>query len=64
MILTRNITFGFNNIGFKTIEEFGNNKLFFFDDLEVEPIGRNFGKDCNVMGEVLLSQYELLLNIK
>jgi len=59
VIPTRNITFGFNNIGFKTIEEFGNNKFFCFDDLGVEPIGRHFGKDCNVMGEVLLSRYEL-----
>jgi DNA replication protein DnaC len=61
VIPTRNITFGFNNLGFKTIEEFGNNKLFCFDDLGVEPTGRHFGKDCNVMGEVLLSRYELLL---
>ena len=59
VIPTRNITFGFNNIGFKTIEEFGNNKFFCFDDLGVEPIGRHFGKDCNVMGEVLLSRYDL-----
>ncbi|MGB0897458.1 MAG: ATPase [Flavobacteriaceae bacterium] len=64
VIPTRNITFGFNNLGFKTIEEFGNNKLFCFDDLGVEPIGRHFGKDCNVMGEVLLSRYELLLKNK
>jgi len=64
VIPTRNIAFGFNNIGFKTIEEFGNNKFFCFDDLGVEPIGRHFGKDCNVMGEVLLSRYELLLKNK
>lgn len=64
VIPTRNITFGFNNIGCKTIEEFGNNKFFCFDDLGVEPIGRHFGKDCNVMGEVLLSRYELLLKNK
>lgn len=61
VIPTRNITFGFNNLGFKTIEEFGNNKFFCFDDLGVEPSGRHFGKDCNVMGEVLLSRYDLLL---
>lgn len=64
VIPTRNITFGFNNLGFKTIEEFGNNKFFCFDDLGVEPLGRHFGKDCNVMGEVLLSRYELLLKNK
>ena len=35
-----------------------------FDDLGVEPAGRFYGKDCNVMGEILLSRYELFLNHK
>ena len=64
VIPTRNITFAFNNIGYKTIEQFGNNKFFCFDDLGVEPIGKHFGKDCNVMGEVLLSRYDLFLKNK
>jgi len=42
----------------------GNNKIFCFDDLGVEPIGRHFGMDCNVMGEVLLPNYELLFKNK
>ena len=50
---TRNITFSFNHIGYKTIEDFGNGSYFCFDDLGVEPTGRFFGKDCNVMGEIL-----------
>jgi len=61
---TRNIVFAFNHTGYKTIEAFGNNKLYCFDDLGIEPTGRFFGKDCNVMGEILLSRHELFLQYK
>ena len=27
-------------------------------------MGRHYGKDCNVMGEILLSRYDLFLNKK
>ena len=33
-------------------------------DLGVEPMGTHFGKDCNVMGEILLSRYEFYQNTK
>lgn len=62
IIPSRNVVFGFNHIGYKTIEDYGNGQYFCFDDLGVEPIGRHFGKDCNVMGEVLLSRYELFVH--
>ncbi len=64
VIPTRNITFAFNHSGYKTIEHFGNNNFYCFDDLGVEPTGRYFGKDCNVIGEVLLSRYDLFLEHK
>ncbi len=64
VIPCRNIAFSFNHLGFKTIEDYGNTKLFCFDDLGVEPSGRYYGKDMNVMGEVLLSRYELYLQSK
>ncbi|SNZ01884.1 ATPase [Flagellimonas pacifica] len=60
----RNIVFSFNHIGYKTIEDYGNTQFFCFDDLGVEPTGRHFGKDCNVMGEILLSRYDLFMNHK
>ncbi|WP_422860658.1 ATPase [Flagellimonas sp. S174] len=59
VVPTRNIVFGFNHLGYRTIEDYGNTQFFCFDDLGVEPIGRHYGKDCNVMGEILLSRYEL-----
>ena len=59
IIPCRNIVFGFNHIGYKIIEDYGNGQFFCFDDLGVEPIGRHYGKDCNVMGEILLSRHEL-----
>ncbi|MEP5339256.1 MAG: ABC transporter ATP-binding protein [Algibacter sp.] len=64
IIPTRNIAFGFNHIGYKTIEDYGDGQYFCFDDLGIEPIGRHYGKDCNVMGEVLLSRYDFFLQTK
>ena len=64
VIPCRNVTFSFNHLGFKTVEEYGNTKFYCFDDLGVEPSGRFYGKDLNVMGEVLLSRYELYLSTK
>tara|TARA_R110002033_G_scaffold34137_5_gene71657 strand:- start:3626 stop:4288 length:663 start_codon:yes stop_codon:yes gene_type:complete len=64
LIPARNITFAFNNIGYKTIQEYGNSNFYCFDDLGVETSGRHFGKDCNVMGEILLSRYDLFLQRK
>ncbi|RKR07956.1 hypothetical protein CLV91_2718 [Maribacter vaceletii] len=64
IIPTRNIAFGFNHIGYKTIEDYGDSQYFCFDDLGVEPMGRYYGKDCNVMGEILLSRYEFFLQTK
>jgi DNA replication protein DnaC len=57
----RNIVFGFNHIGYKTIEDYGMTQFFCFDDLGVEPLGRHYGKDCNVMGEIIVSRYDLFL---
>ncbi|WP_205780323.1 ATPase [Flagellimonas oceanensis] len=64
VIPSRNLVFGFNHIGFKTIEDYGSSDYFCFDDIGVEPMGRYFGKDCNVMGEILLSRYELFVGSK
>lgn len=61
VVPARNITFSFNKSGFKIIEDYGNNGFYCFDDLGVETTGRHFGKDCNVMGEILLSRYDLFL---
>jgi len=64
IVPSRNLTFQFNNVGFKIIEQYGNNNFYCFDDLGVEPTGRHFGKDCNVMGEILLSRYDLFTQHK
>ncbi|TNJ46072.1 ATPase [Tamlana fucoidanivorans] len=64
MIPARNIVFGFNYLGYKTIEDYGNTQFFCFDDLGVEPMGRHYGKDCNVLGEILISRHDLFLKTK
>ncbi len=64
VIPCRNIIFSFNHIGFKAIEDYGESGYFCFDDLGVEPLGRFFGQDCNVLGEILLSRHDLLTSKK
>lgn len=64
VIPCRNIAFAFHHLGYKTIEDYGNSSYICFDDLGVEPVGRFYGQDCNVLGEILLSRYELFLNHK
>ncbi len=64
VIPCRNVVFGFNHIGYKVIQDYGNSQFFCFDDLGVEPLGRHYGKDCNVIGEILLSRYELFVKHK
>jgi energy-coupling factor transporter ATP-binding protein EcfA2 len=57
----RNVAFAFNNKGFEVIEKYQEPDPYCFDDLGVEPKGRYFGQDCNVMGEVILCRYDLFL---
>jgi energy-coupling factor transporter ATP-binding protein EcfA2 len=59
IIPCRNIVFSFNHLGFKTIEDYGNDGFYCFDDIGIEPMGKHFGVDSNVIGEILLSRYEL-----
>ncbi|AOW16870.1 ATPase [Polaribacter vadi] len=59
IIPCRNVVFSFNYLGFKTIEDYGNDDFYCFDDIGVEPIGKHFGVESNVIGEILLSRYDL-----
>lgn len=59
IIPTRNIVFNFNTTGFQVLEKYNETKNYCFDDLGVEPIGSHYGKDLNVMGEILLSRHDL-----
>lgn len=64
VIPCRNIAFAFNHVGYKIIEDYGMTKFFCFDDLGTEPWGRFYGKDCNVMGEILVSRHELFIKTR
>ena len=59
IIPTRNIVFNFNASGFEVLEKYNQTKNYCFYDLGVEPTGCHYTKECNVMGEILLSRYEL-----
>jgi len=60
-IPTCNIVFHFNASGFEVLEKYNQTKNYCFDDLGVEPKGSHYAKECNVMGEILLSRYELFM---
>lgn len=64
VIPSRNVVFAFNHLGYKTISQYGDHGFLCFDDLGVEPSGRHYGTESNVMGEIILSRYELLLSHK
>jgi DNA replication protein DnaC len=59
IIPTRNIVFSFNTSGYEVLEKYNETKNYCFDDLGVEPTGCHYSKECNVMGEILLSRYDL-----
>ena len=61
MIATRNIVFNFNATGFGVLEKYNDTKNYCFDDLGVEPTGSHYAKECNVMGEILLSRYDIYM---
>jgi hypothetical protein len=46
--------------GFPILNKYGKKrKIICFDDLGVETSIKHFGNECNVMGEILLSRYEI-----
>ena len=61
IIPTRNMVFNFNTSGFKVLEKYNESKNYCFDDLGVEPTGCHYTKECNVLGEILLSRYDLFV---
>jgi DNA replication protein DnaC len=68
---TREISFEFIKEGYEVIQRYSSgNKLqnnvknYFFDDLGTENNLKYFGNECNVMGEILLSRYDLFINKK
>ncbi|MHB1148518.1 MAG: P-loop NTPase family protein [Lutibacter sp.] len=62
IIPTRNIVFNFNAAGFEVLEKYNDTKNYCFDDLGGEPTGCHYTKECNVMGEILLSRYDVFKN--
>ena len=61
IIPTRNIVFNFNASGFEVLEKYSETKNYCFDDLGIEPTGIHYAKECNVLGEILLSRYDLYM---
>ena len=61
IIPTRDIVFNFNAKGYDVLGKYNKTQNYCFDDLGVEPTGSHYAKECNVMGEILLSRYDLYI---
>jgi hypothetical protein len=66
----RDISFEFHNDGYAVIQRYGNMSFYnhgcrgyCFDDLGAENEIKYYGNDCNVMGEILLSRYDLMMSV-
>lgn len=68
MISTRQVVSEFMQSGFEVLETYSRGSLYndnripknwCFDDLGTEATSKYFGNDCNVMGEILLTRYDL-----
>lgn len=67
----RQVSFAFQRDGFGIIERYSSGAspgldrkpvVFMFDDLGTEQVQRHYGNSCQVMGEVLLSRYDLFVS--
>lgn len=62
----RQVSFAFQRDGFSVIgrysKEGGKPAVYCFDDLGTEQVQRHYGSSCQVMGEVLLSRYDLFVS--
>jgi ABC-type Fe3+/spermidine/putrescine transport system ATPase subunit len=68
----RDVSFDFHKHGYDVIQDYSKKafhnrkgdlvpKSYCFDDLGVENNLKHFGNECNVMGEILLSRYEMFV---
>ena len=71
IVSCRDVSFEFGKIGYDAIARYGRNAFYpyssiprahCFDDLGVEQNMSFWGNSCNVMGEILLSRYDLLIS--
>ncbi|WP_276499374.1 ATPase [Pontibacter litorisediminis] len=63
----RQVSFAFQRDGFDVIGRYSNGGggkplVYCFDDLGAEQVQRHYGNTCQVMGEVLLSRYDLFIS--
>ncbi|MHB1105177.1 MAG: P-loop NTPase family protein [Lutibacter sp.] len=60
----RNISFEYLKQGHQVITNYSKAKILCFDDLGIEQSLKYYGNECNVLGEILLSRYDLFVSHK
>lgn len=64
VVSARLVTFEYVKRGHQVITDYSNVKNYCFDDLGLEQYMKHYGNECNVMGEILLSRYDLMISHK
>ncbi len=64
ILSARTISFEYQKTGHEIIENYTKTTIFCFDDLGIEQNLKHYGNDCNVLGEILLSRYDLFVSHK
>ncbi|MBJ2173636.1 ATPase [Aureibaculum sp. A20] len=64
LITSRNVSFDFYKNGHQTIQQHSGTGKYCFDDLGVERYVKHYGNECNVLGEILLSRYDIWVQKK
>ncbi|MDY7397027.1 ATPase [Aureibaculum sp. 2210JD6-5] len=64
IIPARNVSYDFYKKGYETVIQNSIAGRYCFDDLGVERYVKHYGNECNVLGEILLSRYDLWVQKK
>lgn len=64
MVSSRMVALDFSRNGFDVISRYCSLRNYCFDDLGLEQKRKRYGESCNVMGEILLSRYDLFISKK
>ncbi len=53
----QDIIHDYNNFGDEILNSFHNSQNYLIDDIGIEKIGKHYGKDCNVIGDLINIRY-------
>lgn len=58
----QDIVHDYNNLGDEILAYFERKQIFVIDDIGIEKLGKHYGKDCNVIADIINIRYSLWVN--